>query len=192
VIARLGLHGHLGDPHLDAVVATVAAACDVPLAVVNIVTPDLQTYPAEIGVGVCSTDVPDELSFCAEMVRTGRGLVVADAPAHPVYGANPLVVAGVIGAYAGEPLVDGGHVIGALSIFDSAPREFTTQDLDILRSQARLTMAAVRLRALAAWDPLTGLSNRALLLESAQRALHRRADGQIVALLVLDVVGRAA
>jgi hypothetical protein len=56
-IARLGLHGHLGDPHLDAVVATVAAACDVPLAVVNIVTPGLQTYPAEIGVGACSTGI---------------------------------------------------------------------------------------------------------------------------------------
>ncbi len=188
-IDRLGLHGHLGDPHLDAVVATVAAGCDVPRAVVNIVTPDLQTYPAELGVGSCSTAVPDGLSFCAEVVRTRKALVVADAPSHPVYGANPLVVAGVIGAYAGEPLVYGEHVIGTLSIFDSVPREFTTSDLDLLRAQAQLVTAAVRLRALEAWDPLTGLGNRPMLLERAGRALLERTDGHAVALLVLDVIG---
>jgi len=188
-IARLELHGHLGDPHLDAIVATLAAACDVPLAVVNIVTPDRQTYPAEIGVNACSTEVPDELSFCAEVVRTGRGITVADAATHAVYGSNPLVVAGIIGAYAGEPLVHGDHVIGALSMFDSTPRAFTAQELDVLRAQAGLVMAAVRLREFAARDPLTGLRNRALLLELTQRSLDDRAGDHIVPLLVLDVVG---
>jgi len=188
-ISRLGLDGHLGDPHLDAVVETVAAACAVPIAVVNIVTPDLQTYPAEVGVDACSADVSDELSFCAEVVRTGRSLLVPDAPADPVYAANPLVAAGLIGAYAGEPLVHGGHVIGALSIFASAPRAFTSGELDVLRAQARLAMAAIRLRDVGACDPLTGLSSRPLLLESAQRALRSRTGGEIVALLVLDVVG---
>lgn len=188
-IDRLELHGHLGDPHLDAIVATLAAACDVPLAVVNIVTPDRQTYPAEIGVNACSTEVSDELSFCAEVVRTGRGLTVADAASHPIYGSNPLVVAGAIGAYAGEPLMHGDHVIGALSMFDSTARPFTAQQLDVLREQAGLVMAAVRLREFAARDPLTGLWNRAQLLELAQRSLDDRAGGPVVPLLVLDVVG---
>lgn len=189
VIDRLGLHGHLGDRHLDAVVASVAAGCDVPLVAVNIVTPDLQTYPAEVGVGARCTAVPDGLSFCAEVVRTGGALVVADAIAHPVYGLNPLVVAGVIGAYAGEPLVYGEHVIGTLSMTDSVPREFTSQDLGLLRAQAALVTAAVRLRAMEEWDPLTGLGNRPMLLERAERALLERTDGQAVALMVLDVIG---
>lgn len=49
-IGRLGLHGHLGNPHLDAVVATVAAACDVPVAMVNIVTvrPPLVSAPTGV------------------------------------------------------------------------------------------------------------------------------------------------
>jgi len=188
-IDRLELHGHLGDPHLDAIVATLAAACNVPLAVVDIVTPDRQTYPAEIGVNACCTEVPDELSFCAEVVRTGRGITVADATSHPIYGSNPLVVAGAIGAYAGEPLVYGDHVIGALSMFDSTARAFTAQELDVLRAQAGLVMAAVRLREFADRDPLTGLRNRALLLELAQRALNHRTGDQVVPLLVLDVVG---
>lgn len=67
-IRRLALRGHLGDADLDAIVATVADACDVPVAVVNIVTPGRQTYPAERGVGAPSTAVADGLSFCAEVV----------------------------------------------------------------------------------------------------------------------------
>ncbi len=189
VIDKLGLHGHLGDPHLNAIVDAVAVACAVPLAVVNIVTPGRQTYPAEVGVGASSTDVPDELSFCAEVVRTHKALVVADAAAHPVYRANPLVAAGAIGAYAGEPLLHDGHVIGALSIFDHVARQFSALELDLLHAQAGLVSAAVRLRALEAWDPLTGLGNRSMLLERAERALLERTDGQTVALLVLDVLG---
>ncbi len=189
VIDRLGLHGHLGDRHLDAIVNALAVACRVPLAVVNVVTPGLQTYPAEVGVGASSTAVPDELSFCAEVVSTKRALVVPDAAAHSVYCANPLVVSGVIGAYAGEPLVHDGHVIGSLSIVDHVSRRFSALDLDILHAQAGLASAAVRLRALEAWDPLTGLGNRPMLLERAERALLERTDGEAVALLVLDVMG---
>ena len=50
-VADAHLEGHLMDQGLDAVVATLHIACDVPIAVVNIVTVDLQTYPAEVGVG---------------------------------------------------------------------------------------------------------------------------------------------
>ncbi len=188
-IDRLELHGHLGDPHLDAIVATVAAACDVPMAVVNIVTPDHQTYLAEIGVNACSTDVSDELSFCAEVVRTGRAIAVEDATSHAVYSSNPLVLAGALRAYAGEPLTYGDHVIGALSIFDSRARTFTTRELAVLRAQAGLVVAALQLREFAARDPLTGLRSRAPLLELVQRSLDARVADHVVPLLVVDVVG---
>lgn len=62
-VADLDLPGHLDDPDLDGVVETLAAALEVPVAVVNVVTPDLQTYPAETGVGAPCTRVPDGLSF---------------------------------------------------------------------------------------------------------------------------------
>ena len=64
----------------------------------------------------------------------GSALRVVDAATHPVFYENPLVVAGAIGAYAGEPLLDNGDVIGAVSIFDSKPREFTAVELEILPS----------------------------------------------------------
>jgi hypothetical protein len=122
-VARAELHGHLRDQDLNAVVGTLRIACRVPIAVVNIVSENLQTYPAEVGVGAPCTSVPDGLSFCAAVVDTCIPLSVSDARAHPVYCRNPMVLSGVIGAYAGVPLVDDGFILGSVSIFDGAPRE---------------------------------------------------------------------
>ncbi len=194
-IAQLNLYGHLGHPELETVVATLSASCSVPIAVINVVTPDLQTYPAETGVGAPCTQVPDTLSFCAEVVRTGRGLQVPDASRHPVYADNPLVKAGVIGSYAGEPLVHGGHVIGAVSIFDETPRHFTAREHQSLRTQARVAASVIAERAATAVDRLTGLASRTAMLDLAGQALAQRRSGGSsttqTALMVLDVVDMA-
>lgn len=195
-ISRLGLTGDLGDPDLDAIVETLAAACEVPIAVINIVTPNLQTYPAQVGVGAGCTQVPDSLSFCAEVVSTARELLVPDSLRHPVYAQNPLVRAGAIRSYAGEPLVHEGTVIGSVSIFDDKARTFSDADLVVLRAQSRLAAAVIALRASAAWDSLTGLALRPLLLDRAERALlasdEADSPGGRTALLVLDVLGMTA
>ncbi len=172
-VAAAELLGHLGDPDLDAVVATLRLACGVPMAVINIVTENLQTYPAEVGVGAPCTQVPDGLSFCAEVVDTGLALAVADAAVHPVYSRNPMVVDGVIGAYAGVPLVDDGVVLGSVSIFDGSVREFSAEVLDILGYQARLASSVLALRRSARTDVLTGLPNRDVLLDRLRLAIAR-------------------
>ncbi len=182
-VADLRLSGQLGDPDLDAVVETVAAALAVPMAVVNIVTPGLQTYPAERGVGAPCTTVPDGLSFCAEVVETGRSLHVADAAADPVWSRNPLVQQGAIGSFVGVPLVHQGAVLGAVSAFDTRPRTFTPTELTVLALQARLASTVLALRWAASHDPLTGLANRTRAAEVAGEAL---ADGP-VSLLFVDV-----
>lgn len=170
-IARLALHGHLADAGLDAVVETVAAALAVPMAAVNIVTPNLQTYAAEVGLGVPCTTVPDDRSFCTEVVNTGQPLIVPDAPTHPVYRENPLVVSGQIGAYAGYPLVHRGAVLGSVCAFHDRPRAFTATELRILAAQARLAATVLSLRHAATHDSLTGLANRARGAEFAAQAL---------------------
>lgn len=138
VITELGLYGHDGDVHLDGVLRTLAAACTVPIIALNLVTPGQQTYVAEIGLGQSSTDVSDELSFCSTVVATRKRLVVDDAVHHEVFGRNPFVLAGAIGAYAGEPIVHRGVVVGALAVFDSLRRQFSQADLTVLFEQARL------------------------------------------------------
>jgi diguanylate cyclase (GGDEF)-like protein len=189
-VARAEMHGHLGDPELNAVVATLRIGCSVPIAVINIVTHNTQTYPAEVGVGAPCTTVPDTLSFCAEVVNTRSSLAVANARAHPVYAQNPLVIDGVVGAYAGVPLVDDGFVLGSVSIFDDRPRQFTDEELELLEHQARLASSVLRLRRTSRTDVLTGLPNRALFLERLSRSLMRLGrQGGLTAVMYLDVDG---
>ena len=187
-VAQAELSGHLDDQGLNAVVATLALACRVPIAVVNIVTGDQQTYAAEIGVGAPCTSVPDGLSFCAEVVETGRSLSVADAAMHPVYAQNPMVLGGAIGAYAGVPLIDNGVVLGSVSIFDDRPRHFTDHELSILQHQTQLASAVLALRRSSRTDVLTGLPNRRLFIERLEGSLDRlnRRPGS-VAVVYLDV-----
>ena len=187
-VAEADLPGHLGDPDLDAVVGTLRLASGSPIAVVNIVTADLQTYPAEVGVGAACTSVPDGLSFCAEVVETGRALLVSDAATHPVYSQNPLVLQGIVGAYAGVPLVDQGVVLGSVSIFDSRAREFPPDVLAILQYQGGLAASVLALRRSARTDGLTGLPNRALFGDRLGQALKRleRHPGMIC-VMYLDI-----
>jgi diguanylate cyclase (GGDEF)-like protein len=187
-VAESHLVGHLRDAGLDAVVASLHVAIHAPIVVVNLVTPGLQTYLAEIGVGDPCSTVPDSLSFCAEVVDSGAPLVVPDATAHPIYANNPLVRAGSVGAYAGVPVVDDGVVLGSLAIFADAPREFTEDELALLYYQARLVSSSLALRRMARVDSLTGLPNRALLSDRlAWAILHlERQPGQ-VGVLFLDL-----
>ena len=187
-VTRSEMHGHLGDADLNAVVATLRIACSVPMAVINIVSRNTQTYQVEVGAGAPCTIVPDTLSFCAEVVDTRAALVITDARAHPVYADNPMVVDGVVVAYAGVPLIDDGFVLGSVSIFDDQPRQFTDRELELLEHQARLASSVLRLRRTARTDTLTGLPNRALFLERLSRSLVRlhRHEG-LVAAMYLDV-----
>ncbi|MGY1705064.1 diguanylate cyclase domain-containing protein [Geodermatophilus sp. SYSU D00697] len=185
-IASYRLGGHAGDADLDAVVAYMARALDAPIAVINLVGPDLQCFPAEIGVGVPFSDVPDELSFCAYVVAMREPLEVSDALAHPVFAENPAVAAGAIRSYLGVPLIDeDGFVLGSLGVFDDDVRCFSGEDLDTLEIQVRLVRSVLSLRRQVAahrWD--------ARLLAAQGRALEAVATGAPLE-AVLDLLSAA-
>ncbi|MGY1620245.1 diguanylate cyclase domain-containing protein [Geodermatophilus sp. SYSU D00691] len=170
------LEGHAGDPDLDAVVSYMARALRAPIAIINLVGPDRQCFPAEIGVGVAYSHVPDELSFCAYVVAEGAPLEVSDAAAHPVFAENPAVVAGAIRSYLGVPLVDeDGYVLGSLGVFDDEPRSFSGEELDVLLVQVRLVRTVLSLRRQVAthqWAAsLLALQNRVLEAVATRRPL---------------------
>lgn len=147
------LVGHDDDPELEAVVAHMAQVLDTPMAFINLVGPDLQCYPAEHGVGAASTAVPDRLSFCSYVVAGRVPLTVADAASHAVFSANPLVTAGTVSAYLGVPLTDeDGFVLGALSVFDDHPRQFTAEDQEALQTLATLVRSVLSLRRRILWQ----------------------------------------
>jgi GAF domain-containing protein len=90
-----------------------------------------------------------------------------------VYSRNPMLVDGVIGAYAGVPLVDDGVVLGSVSIFGGSARKFSAEVLDILGLQTQLASSVLALRRSARTDVLTGLPNRDVLLDLLRLSIAR-------------------
>ncbi|MGY1730267.1 diguanylate cyclase domain-containing protein [Geodermatophilus sp. SYSU D01045] len=155
-IASYRLPGHAGVSDLDAVVAYMARTVEAPIAVINLVGPDEQCFPAERGAGAPYSYVPDELSFCAYVVALRAPLQVADAAEHPVFRDNPAVAAGAIRSYLGVPLIDeDGFVLGSLGVFDDEPRAFSLAEQELLENQVRLVRSVLSLRRQVAahlWD----------------------------------------
>jgi len=112
---------------------------------------------------------------------------------------NPLVQAWPdIRFYAGMPLVNReGAALGTLCVIDREPREMGEEQRRILRRLAETVVTTLELRramnqvrVLALADPLTGLANRAVLIDALERAIAgQRRHANAFALLYLDLDG---
>ncbi|MGN6131557.1 MAG: SpoIIE family protein phosphatase [Nocardioidaceae bacterium] len=90
-------------------------------------------------------------SLCTVTVAAGAPLMVTDATSDTRVSALPPVTSGTVGAYLGVPLVDGGgHTIGALCVFDPAPRSWSRHDVSLLERLAAPVVAELELAALSA------------------------------------------
>ncbi len=90
-------------------------------------------------------------SLCTVTVAGGHPLVVTDAPSDVRVSSLPPVTSGTVGAYLGVPLVTGdGHTIGALCVFDPAPRSWSEHDVALLERLAAPVVAELELAALSA------------------------------------------
>ena len=90
---------------------------------------------------------PVEWSFCATSVRTREPFVVENAPVHPDHATNPLVTQDGVRCYAGVPLISArGHVLGNLCVVGLEAREFSKDDVAMLRSLAAEAVRRIELR----------------------------------------------
>ena len=127
--------------------------------------------------------------------RYARGpVVIEDLPNDPSWRARPLREQGVVSSatvLVGTP----GAPAGLLGAHSRAKRSFGAQDLDFLTAVAHVLNGTFeglrteeRIRHDALHDALTGLPNRALLLERLSDAIERAdAEGRSLALFFLDV-----
>ncbi|MFL5885067.1 MAG: putative bifunctional diguanylate cyclase/phosphodiesterase [Thermoleophilaceae bacterium] len=110
-------------------------------------------------------------------------------------GANPDLVKRGVATAVGVPVHEHGTVVGALVVASYNPeRRFTTREKEMLVSYAEhasLALAAARTvdtMRQAFNDPLTGLANRALLLDRLEHALARaKRNGTEVSIIFLDL-----
>ncbi|MFC0340758.1 CheR family methyltransferase [Paracoccus niistensis] len=91
-----------------------------------------------------------DLAWQAEMLRQGDCQVITDTRISPLVPATerPAAAALEITAWMGAPLIKEGRLVGALCVTDTAPREWTGEEVTTLREAAeRIWVAVERVRA---------------------------------------------
>jgi GAF domain-containing protein len=135
---------------LDRLARLAANVVNAPVATITLVDEDRQRFASCIGVQepwASRRGTPLSHSFCQHAVVSREPLVVSDAREVPLLRDNLAIRdLGVI-AYAGIPLItDSGHALGTLCVIDHQPRTWTSDQVDLLRDLAAVTMSEIRLR----------------------------------------------
>jgi len=87
-------------------------------------------------------------ALSAIVVRQGAPLSLPDAREDPRVADLPAVTSGQVRAYLGSPLVAAsGHVVGALTVYDPEPRQWTDDETELLRQLAASVVAELELSA---------------------------------------------
>lgn len=197
------------EPALDAIARLAARIAEVPVGVISLVDSHRQWFKARVGTEMQTTS--RTVSLCAHAL-VGEGLFeVEDATADPRFADNPLV-RGEPGVrfYAGMPLVmPGGEAVGTLCVLDTRPRRLgatarealavlarsVTDELELRQrvgeleeEVARRHEAEARIMQLATRDALTGLPNRAALMDRLHQGVRSaQRSGNLLGVLFLDL-----
>ncbi|WP_312223700.1 HWE histidine kinase domain-containing protein [Rhizobium rhizoryzae] len=167
----------------DDIAKVAARVCGAPIAVVNLVDTRRQFFKAEVGLGVRST--PLETAFCRHALLEDDVLVIPDATRDHRLECNPLVTGEPhIRSYAGALLkTEDGLPIGTVCVLDYAVRDFSDDQVEMLRFLARQAMTQLELRR-------TVTSQRQLLART--RAAERaKANFERVVRQASDFIGIA-
>lgn len=139
------------DPRFDRLAQLAARVFGTSGAAITLLDADRLWFKAHVGVDL--RELPRETGFCSWTILSGELCIAEDMQADARFADNPLVKVseGGLRFYAGAPLISrDGHCIGALGIFDSAPRHFDEAQRAHLKDFAGLVIDALELhRALA-------------------------------------------
>ena len=171
-----------GDNAFDQMSALAARTLGVPLALVSMVTADQQFFKGLHGTlpepFQSQRATPISHSFCQHVASTGRVLIITDAREHPLVLDNPAVRDLSIIAYLGVPLTTAsGHTLGSFCVLDHQPRQWTAENVEILRGLASLAMVDIELR----------LSRQQLLGKLAELETSQKQLDEHTRLLVHDL-----
>jgi PAS domain S-box-containing protein len=135
------------EPAFDDITRLVAALCDAPVAVINLIDRDRQWFKSEVGLGVRET--PLDVSICAHALLQPGVFVVPNTREDERFASNPLVTGEPhLRFYAGALLESSdGYPLGTLCVLDYKPRDLTERQRDALQILARQVMRLIERRA---------------------------------------------
>ena len=149
-IAAAGLLQESADEAFQAATRIASRALGTPVALVSIVTDDRQIFAGEHGL----VDPPDLVggtplthSFCKHVVVTDEPLVVSDARTDDRVAGNLAIDELGVMAYLGVPIhAPSGNALGAFCVIDRGPRQWTDDELALLRELALGVQRALHVR----------------------------------------------
>ena len=105
-----------------------------------------------IGAAGAAATIPARLpvaqTVCTHVAESGEPVRIPDAARDARTAELPLVLEGAVGAYLGVPLSVAGVVVGALCVFEEAPREWSDDDEALLASLAQSVSVELELSSL--------------------------------------------
>ena len=128
------LFDELDKEKYQAIVDLASAVCDTPIALVTLISADLQIFKAKKGIDADTTSRED--SFCAHSFSNPhQPFIIEDARKDIRFVNNPLVNNDPnIAFYAGIPLLSNEqYPMGTLCVIDSKPRTLTEHQLSSLK-----------------------------------------------------------
>lgn len=172
----------------ERIVRLVRMLLDVPMATVTFVDSDRQWFKARRGVEVCETS--RSIAICDHAIRADEPLVVPDLRDDARF--RDLLKAAQfppILAYLGIPLVTpDGYAVGTLCAMDHVTRDFTAEDIAVMRELAGVVLDLLEMRRVAQSDFLTGAMTRRAFVKDVEREIvrHRR-HARPAALVAFDI-----
>jgi GAF domain-containing protein len=121
------------------------------VALVTLVEPGRQFFTACHGLGepwASARQTPLSHSFCQHPVLTGEPLVVSDARQHARVRDNLAIPDIDVIAYLGAPIVTrDGERLGTLCVIDHVPRQWTSEQVEIVSALAASAATEIDLLA---------------------------------------------
>ena len=151
VLKQLDLLDTPTDESFDRLTRLASQITNSPISLVSLVDANRQFFKSQIGLPeplASIRETPLSHSFCKHVVAENVPLIVEDARKHPVLKDNLAVPdLGVIG-YLGMPLTTtDGIGLGSFCIIDTAPRQWTTREIEIMHELAFMVMTEIELQA---------------------------------------------
>jgi len=148
-VAALRATGVLNTPPggpFSPLVELAAKLIGAPIAYIALLDADRLVFKA--GIGLSLSEVPREWAVCEETVASGGSMIVPDVRLHPRLSNHPAVAAFGIRAYAGTVLhLPDGCIAGTLCLLDTQPRQFGPEQMETLRSLARMANELLKAQA---------------------------------------------
>lgn len=174
---------------LERIARIAQAAIGVPMVTISILDRETETVLAACGWS--SKSVARNNSLAALAIESHDPLVIADALGDARAAGRSSGPDGLVRAYLGVPLetIDG-YNVGALSIMDTQPREFSDHKLAIAVNLARLAMSHLVSHQPQEVDFLTGAVTRHRFQAEVEREFVRATRYERpAALMFLDIDG---